>query len=187
MALVYWSGCLAVAAALIATVGRWVLRELKNAQLEKVNAETKGVGDPAKSKAILSTYSRRVEIIEIVSIVLLAASVILQTLDTWKERSMPAQNPDKPTEISQRLDLSDHHISALINQVDDLNVRVTKLESGGSGDRGGGGGDGPISPGPGVAPDGPTMSHEEMARIIPILMERIGTLEKQMLVIGVPA
>jgi hypothetical protein len=186
MAFVYWAGGLAIAAALIVMFGRLILKRVKNAQLEKIYAETNNVGDPIRIDKTLSTYSRRVQIIEAVSIVLVATGVFLQTVDAWKERSMHTQNPDDRTEMSQRIRDLDRQLAALIKQGGELEKRVKKLESshGGNGDGGSAGGGGDDHPKPPQTPGGatgkPTQPLEDVQRQIQILLKRVGKLELEM-------
>lgn len=209
MTLIYWSGAAAIVAALVVLFGRLTLQAIKNAELKKINADTNGVGDPARSKATLSAYSRRIVLVETVSIVLVAIGVALQTVDTLKERSVEANKPPGPTpeqlvqlvtdsktiaktlaEMSEKLESVDKRLGGLTTQIGELEKRVEKLEStkpakgGGSGGGGGGGGDGggPAKPGPtsGKSAAKLIQSPEDVERILEVLLKRVSTIEEEM-------
>lgn len=204
------SGLLAVLAAL------WVLGGRKWAGWRKskglAQATKDHPGQPTErakaNEVVLQTYSRRQTAVEATAIVLVAAGVLCQFIDVWKEKAMATTPPpvDVATliansesalrqewkrDIATATSATNGRLDVLDSQLKDLQRRVKALEDrfqgggGGGGSGKGGGGPDPDRPpqpgsGGGGARTAKTLTLQELADQVSGLEIRVTTVEHTM-------
>jgi hypothetical protein len=211
------SGLLAVLAALWVLGGRKWAGSRKNKGLARAAKDHRDQPtELAKAnQVLLQTYSRRQTAVEATAIILVAAGVLCQFIDVWKEKKAMATTPppvDVTTliansetalrqewkrDIDAAASATNRRLDALDGQVQDLQRRVKALEDrfqGGKGSGKGGGGpdpDRPPQPGSGDggarAAKAPTL--QELADQVSGLELRVTTVDHTMhipLRVGVP-
>jgi hypothetical protein len=210
MILLVLSGVLAVLAVLVLPIGRSVLKKRKAKKLEEIKTETRGEGDPARSSQALDGYAVGISVVELISVVLLAAGVLCQTVDTLQERTMADKKLDPTVEqlaklvqdgavmqqsmgtLAQKISAADARLTSLNELLIKLDERVRKLESPPKGGGGGTGkppgGDGPGDPKKpkGPTPGGARVATEDAQEHTKSLLLRVGKLEEEMSVRNLP-